>query len=276
MKITICERIAAATLAALVLTSSAYAATTEEQCRSAKNGSAGKYYSCLAGAEKKLATSGDTAKYDAAVIKCGEKLSDAFQKAEQKAMDAGGACAPSGDASSIGDTVADQAACLADALTGDASCFACGNGLLETGEDCDFGTLGGATCSSALGVAAMGTLSCDAGCVFDTSACDPCDVSVGGSCWFLSPVGQSCSDVCAANGLIVDPATTTYAGSGGTNAQCGDVLTALGVPVSPIFNDTVEAVGCSVTGSARVRFTTTTTADAKDMYFARACACEAY
>jgi len=45
----------------------------------------------------------------------------------------------------------------------------CGNGIIETGEDCDGGNLGGATCQS-LGFTG-GTLSCNASCQFDTSAC---------------------------------------------------------------------------------------------------------
>jgi len=45
----------------------------------------------------------------------------------------------------------------------------CGNGIIETGEDCDSGNLGGATCSS-LGFSG-GTLSCSSSCTYDTSAC---------------------------------------------------------------------------------------------------------
>ena len=45
----------------------------------------------------------------------------------------------------------------------------CGNGVRETGEDCDGADLGGATCES-LGFDG-GTLGCGAGCGFDTSQC---------------------------------------------------------------------------------------------------------
>jgi Protein of unknown function (DUF1566) len=45
----------------------------------------------------------------------------------------------------------------------------CGNGTVEAGEDCDFGDLGGATCEDA--GFEYGTLSCGAGCAFDTSGC---------------------------------------------------------------------------------------------------------
>jgi hypothetical protein len=45
----------------------------------------------------------------------------------------------------------------------------CGNGAIDGGEDCDLGTLNGATCVSES--FAGGVLSCGDGCVFDTSGC---------------------------------------------------------------------------------------------------------
>lgn len=45
----------------------------------------------------------------------------------------------------------------------------CGNGVIETGEDCDGTNLGGATCTS-LGFSG-GTLACSPSCTYDTSAC---------------------------------------------------------------------------------------------------------
>jgi len=45
----------------------------------------------------------------------------------------------------------------------------CGNGVIETGEDCDGTNLGGASCTS-LGFSG-GTLSCSSTCTYDTSAC---------------------------------------------------------------------------------------------------------
>lgn len=50
---------------------------------------------------------------------------------------------------------------------------------------------------------------------------------VGGACWFLGAPEQSCDTVCTAIGLTCDPATATYAGSEGTDANCEAVLTAL-------------------------------------------------
>lgn len=54
--------------------------------------------------------------------------------------------------------------------------IACGDGVLDAGEECELGTLEGASCAS-LGFAG-GTLACAAGtCLFDTSGCTPpaCD-----------------------------------------------------------------------------------------------------
>jgi hypothetical protein len=45
----------------------------------------------------------------------------------------------------------------------------CGNGIIETGEQCDGGNLGGASCTS-LGFTG-GTLACSGSCTYDTSGC---------------------------------------------------------------------------------------------------------
>jgi hypothetical protein len=63
-------------------------------------------------------------------------------------------------------------------------------------------------------------------------ACDPACCTgqlVGGFCWFLGAPGASCDAVCTGMGMTCNPATETYAGSGGTDANCGSVLAALGV-----------------------------------------------
>jgi uncharacterized protein DUF1566 len=63
--------------------------------------------------------------------------------------------------SRLGTCRTDLAACEAQAV--------CGNGVVETGEDCDVGTLNGKTCQTE-GFAG-GTLACGTGCAFDTIAC---------------------------------------------------------------------------------------------------------
>ncbi|HKZ34039.1 MAG TPA: hypothetical protein VJ142_02275 [Candidatus Nanoarchaeia archaeon] len=60
----------------------------------------------------------------------------------------------------------------------------CGNGALETGEQCDGNSLGGQTCSG-LGFVA-GTLSCTDSCTFDTSACFD----------FSNPIGNHTASTC--------------------------------------------------------------------------------
>lgn len=64
----------------------------------------------------------------------------------------------------------------------------CGNGVLETGEQCDGSNLGGQTCTS-LGYSG-GTLSCNANCTFNTSACTtaPPPSGGGGGGYIVPPV----------------------------------------------------------------------------------------
>ncbi|HEV8324769.1 MAG TPA: VCBS repeat-containing protein [Myxococcota bacterium] len=51
----------------------------------------------------------------------------------------------------------------------------CGDGVLDTGEQCDTTLPPGATCSTATGGAlTMGALACTAGCAFDVTACNEC------------------------------------------------------------------------------------------------------
>jgi hypothetical protein len=79
------------------------------------------------------------------------------------------------------------------------------------------------------------------------SSCPPCTGEpVGGFCWFLGAPGASCDATCAGLGEVCDAATITYAGTGGTTAQCGAVLTALAAP-GPFIGDMSAAglgVGC--------------------------------
>src|SRR5262245_59540823 len=64
----------------------------------------------------------------------------------------------------------------------------------------------------------------------------PCTLGqpVGNFCWFLGARGADCDATCAAQGMVYDGATATYAGSAGTNANCEAVLTALGHPGSVV------------------------------------------
>ncbi len=65
----------------------------------------------------------------------------------------------------------DVSPCVSNPAPGD-----CGNGVIDAGEDCDFGDLGGATCVSQ-GASGSGLI-CGVGCVFDTSGCVGCPTKV--------------------------------------------------------------------------------------------------
>jgi hypothetical protein len=60
-----------------------------------------------------------------------------------------------------------------------------------------------------------------------TTPCLTGGVGVGGFCWFLGALDASCDDTCTGMGLTCSPGTISYAGSGGTSAQCEAVLSAL-------------------------------------------------
>ena len=56
----------------------------------------------------------------------------------------------------------------------------------------------------------------------------PCGAIVGGFCWFKAADGANCDTTCAAAGRVYSDATRDYAGSNGTDANCGAVAAALG------------------------------------------------
>lgn len=262
------------------------AVTPADQCRAAKNFDAGKYAKCLKTAEKKLIGTGDMTKYGDAIAKCGDKYSAAWQKAEQKAADAGDPCPTMSDETLLKNAILADAACIASALQGNTSCLSCGNGSIDSGEDCDLGALGGADCSTATGgTLSGGVLACGAGCVFNTTGCYACPipgVSVGGFCWYLGSGGADCDATCAAQGLTYDAATLGYAGSSGTDAHCIAVLDALAVPAGGLANSGPGTTGCmwcngspGVCPIARWRDTSspTTAAGFGGPVIQRACAC---
>lgn len=77
----------------------------------------------------------------------------------------------------------------------------CGNGAIETGEACDQGNLGGATCETQ--GYQRGTLACDDTCALDTSGCQTCgDGRVSGDeeCDSLDLDGQDCQSAGYAGG----------------------------------------------------------------------------
>lgn len=134
-----------ATLLALACADSSFAAATPEQkCQAAKNLAAGQYAACRQTAEKGLALTGDATKYGAAIDKCEAKFGTAWQKAIDKAADAGATCpdAPL-TAGQYQAAIDAQAGNIATALAGGGLTTpdTCGSGTIEAGESCDFGPL---------------------------------------------------------------------------------------------------------------------------------------
>ena len=68
-------------IALLLHAPDAHAANPALQCQAGKNKAAGAYAACRQSAEAKRASSGDTAKYNAAISKCETKLASTWSKA---------------------------------------------------------------------------------------------------------------------------------------------------------------------------------------------------
>jgi hypothetical protein len=104
---------------------------------------------------------------------------------------------------------------------------------------------------------------------------------LGGYCWWKAPDGLSRAKTWTSIGMAYDPATATYAGSGGSDANCIAVAAAIFnwtfPPAPPIM---VQALGSSGVGRgdfnfpAIVRDVTPTTAEAVDAKIGRFCACQ--
>jgi len=106
----------------------------------------------------------------------------------------------------------------------------------------------------------------------------PCaaGVGVGGACWFLGTSAQSCTDVCTGHSLVYDASTASYAGSGGTLANCEAVLNALGKSGAATAPSTgFDNLGCYFDEqmAANFRNPNQTTAGAAASFIERACAC---
>lgn len=98
---------------------------------------------------------------------------------------------------------------------------------------------------------------------------------VGGYCWYYGGDGQSCDTVCSGHGGCNLSGTKDYAGSGGTNQHCADVLYALRGQTYSIALGT-HTLGCTISGSntaSRGLSPYTTTCAASYGASNRACAC---
>lgn len=78
-----------------------------------------------------------------------------------------------------------------------------------------------------------------------TTTTIPCGAIVGGFCWFKAADGVNCDTTCAAQGRVYSDATRDYAGSNGTDANCGAVAAALGpVAIGPTAAGSDGGYGC--------------------------------
>lgn len=212
------------------------------KCESKKNMEAAKYAQCLLKQQAKAVKKGTAPDFS----KCDAKLQKKWGKIEEKAE---GACPSQGDQAPIQGFLGDCGDCIADLLAGAAASCAC-----------DLSRLSPDACAAAGGV------------------------TDGGACWFPGVEGHSCDHACAAVGLVYDPATATHAGddgSGGTPANCYNVLALLGVDYGTIFGADAPCLGAGVGCASqpgdlecwRCNESTTNAAGAIPMV-ARACACQ--
>lgn len=98
---------------------------------------------------------------------------------------------------------------------------------------------------------------------------------VGGACWYLGLDGESCDQTCAAHGGY-NSATLSYAGSGGSLANCEEVADAIGMTIGTASDAGCFAgFGCiyDVGANDRRRCSTATTSAAATTGVIRACAC---
>ena len=160
---------ALAVIGLLFAASAARAADPVAQCRAAKNKAAGSYATCRQKAEANLANNGDVPKYDAAIGKCVSKFSDAWSKAEAKAASKAVACLDGAPTVSAFEPVIKRHADTVAAALAGGPAVGCGNGFIESGEQCDANNLNGATCGTQ--GFAFGTLACGTDCSLDTSGC---------------------------------------------------------------------------------------------------------
>jgi hypothetical protein len=101
---------------------------------------------------------------------------------------------------------------------------------------------------------------------------------VGGFCWYLGVVNDSCDGTCAAVGMTCDQATDTYAGADGTLAHCQALENAMGASDMVYDENTgaFAAMGCAQSlpvGSAVREVAYRTSCSAVESGYRRFCAC---
>ena len=111
--------------------------------------------------------------------------------------------------------------------------------------------------------------------LFCMESCPLGAARVGGSCWVRSQLGESCDAACAAIGQACTATTASYAGSGGTDANCGAVSHALGGPSPAVEAPSCpDGLGCVTAGGVLARCVSpSTSCGASAPNHARLCAC---
>jgi len=138
------------------------------KCESAKLKEVAKYASCRLKAEAKGVQTSTAPDFS----KCEGKFTPKFESLDTKF--GANVCPTEGDEASINARITSDANDVAVLLSGGSvPPPPCGNGVIDTGEDCDLepGGLGGETCLSQ-GQILGGFLRCGAGCQFDYSGCN--------------------------------------------------------------------------------------------------------
>jgi hypothetical protein len=154
----------------------------------------------------------------------------------------------------------------------------CGDGVIQAGEECDGGDLGGETCNSQ-GHTGSG-LACTASCTLDVGACGPTCAAgtkaAGPACWRLA-TAQDCDGACGAVGQTCDAATmNAFGGAAGTDGECTLILEAVG---QIVLGQTSAAanLGCFYDPSISVGYRGTLPTDCSTSVappIFRACACQ--
>lgn len=191
--------------------------TAEQSCQAAKNTASGKYAACRQNAEAKLSTNGKSAAYTQALLRCEYKFASTWERSEAKATANGTTCRDAALDQGLVQAAIDECTTnVATALAG-GGLTDCGNGVIDPGEDCDFGTLNSETCITR-GFSLGGILACRAGCEFDTAGCYVCTPHSSGT--FTDNCDGTVSD--SATGLMWEKKTTVV-GSGVNYADAHDV-----------------------------------------------------
>lgn len=155
-------------LAAALVSGIAAGATDAQKCRAALELGSGNYAACVLKAESQFTKTGDGAALGTALTRCSDRFGKAYGHATARWS---GSCPVVEPASSLEAHLLQCTTATASAAAGGTLMDFCGDGVIDVGEQCDGGDLGGASCPS-LGYEG-GTLACAGLCTYDTTGCHP-------------------------------------------------------------------------------------------------------